>query len=72
MALLRPPCRLGSSLTLTRVLVAYRSWNAAGKGGMSEGVLFLRGFLAGGGELSADDSDSESEYSTKAILFLKL
>jgi hypothetical protein len=64
----RPPWRLGSSCTLTRVLDAYRSWNAAGKGG-SDGPGFgsWRGFLHGGESLRCDSgsgstSDSESEY----------
>lgn len=64
---LRPPWRLGSSFTLTRVLEAYRSWNAAGRGGRDGdcvGMGFGRGFLDGGGDAEGSASESESEYCT--------
>ena len=35
---LRPPWRLGTSLRLTRVVEAYRSWKLLGKGGSEESL----------------------------------
>ena len=66
MTRLRPPCKLGSSFTLTRVPDAYRSWKAGGSGGKLAPVV-RRGFLDGGDAYSASDSESESEYCTKDI-----
>lgn len=66
MTRLRPPWRLGSSFTLTRVLEAYRSWNAAGNGGR-DGARGGRGFgrdFFGGGDAERSASESESEYCT--------
>ena len=59
---------MGLSCTLTRVLEAYRLWNAAGRGGNDgPGLMLRRGFLTWRGEDLDSESDSESEYCTSAI-----